>query len=134
MVYFPRYSTTDPALRWCTTKRVWILLEPITVYFVDDRGLRFSFTVPVGFETDLASIPRLLRGFIPQVGKHILPAIIHDWCYRDKSMMWLNKDDSDMLFRVGMEQAGVGRLRRTLMYSAVKYFGGWSYQSESPIL
>lgn len=109
-------------------KGVWVLNEPITVSCVGDEGESIRFTVLQGFESDLASIPRLLRWLIPQVGKHILPAIAHDWCYRAPSMGWLNKPKADLLFRVGMEQAGVGRLRRTLMYSAVKYFGGWSYQ------
>ncbi|MFD2207230.1 DUF1353 domain-containing protein [Kiloniella antarctica] len=129
MVFFVRYSSNDPILQWISARQVWVLIEPITVSFVLDDNERRSFTVPTGFGTDLASIPRLLRWLIPQIGGQNLPAVAHDWCYRDPSMRWLSKDDADLLFRVGMEQAGVGRLRRTLMYSAVKYFGGWSYQT-----
>ncbi len=127
-VSFVRYSTTNPSLTWCTLKRVWVLKEPITIWFVTDSGDRLTFTVPVGFETDLASIPRLCRSFIPQVGAHILAAIVHDWCYRNPSMIWMAKEDADLLFRKGMEQAGVGRLKRSLMYGGVKYFGASSYQ------
>lgn len=128
MVYFVRYSTTELILKWVSTRKVWVLMEPITVSFVADDNERHPFTVPEDFETDLASIPQLLRWLVPQIGGQNLPAIVHDWCYRDPSMQWLSKDRADLLFRVGMEQAGVGRFRRTLMYSAVKWFGAGSYQ------
>ncbi|WP_120497456.1 DUF1353 domain-containing protein [Kiloniella sp. EL199] len=128
MIYFVTYSTIDPSLTWISTKNVWVLNEPISVSFVGKDNERREFVISAGFETDLASIPRLFQVLIPQIGGQNLPAIAHDWCYRDASMKWLNKSAADLLFRIGMEQAGVSRLRRTLIYWAVKWFGFSSYQ------
>ena len=132
MIYFVEYSDTDPVLEWDTICHFWILKEPIRVQFKNEEHEDKSFTVPAGFQTDLASIPRAFRSFIPQVGGYNLAAIIHDYCYRDPSMRWMDKEEADMLFRIGMEQAGVGRFRRTVIYRAVSWFGGASYQPTPP--
>lgn len=46
---------------------------------IDDK----SYIIPKGFETDLASIPRLLWPvFAPQYSGFVAPAILHDYLYR----------------------------------------------------
>lgn len=42
----------------------------------------WDITVPAGFVTDYASIPRGLYWLIPPRGKYNRPAIIHDWLYQ----------------------------------------------------
>lgn len=54
------------------------LLAPLT-YTTQDG---WAITVPAGFETDFASIPRALWAVIPPRGKYNRPAIIHDLLYR----------------------------------------------------
>jgi len=116
--------SAEPVLRWGLVQRRFSLAEPFTVAW--DRGLteKGGFTVPAGFSTDLASIPRLFQGIVPKIGKHIQPAIAHDFCYEGNTN--LTKEDSDLLFLEGMRSTGVGWLRRRVMYLAVRV-GGKGY-------
>src|ERR1700760_3556625 len=58
---------------------LWVVRQPLI--WVDDKY--GSLTAPVGFMTDLASIPRILRNlpaFDPN-GVSRRPAVVHDWLY-----------------------------------------------------
>ena len=79
--------------------------------------------VPKGFVTDLASIPRIFRTLIPQVGYHLQPAIVHDLCYAG---IGLTRKESDDMFLDGMKQQGVWFARRWAIYFAVRA-GGWAF-------
>lgn len=52
----------------------WRLTAPFT--FVGRRG---AITVPEGFRTDLASVPRLLHPLFPPDGEYAEAAVIHDY-------------------------------------------------------
>ena len=84
-------------------------------------------TLPVGEascvipEVELASIPKAFRSLIPQVGRHIQPSIVHDWCYESKTN--LTRAEADLLFLDGMKAVGVSRIKRWAMYRAVRAFG-----------
>ncbi|KJS41173.1 MAG: hypothetical protein VR70_05335 [Rhodospirillaceae bacterium BRH_c57] len=78
-------------------------------------------TVPAGFLTDLASVPRLFQAVVPVVGDQNGAATVHDWCYHSQTM---SRAEADSLFLAGMEAAGVGWARRWAMYGAVRV-GGW---------
>lgn len=75
-------------------------------------------TVPEGFPTDLASIPRIFRFLIVKNGKHRAAAIVHDY------LCTLGLDFSrvlaDKIFLEAMKLQGVPRIRRRLMYWAVR--------------
>lgn len=43
-----------------------------------------KITIPAGFKTDLASVPKFLWGFFPPFGKGLLAYIIHDYLYVNK--------------------------------------------------
>ena len=85
----------------------------------------FKVRVPEGFKTDLASIPRLFQSIVPKLGKHVQPAIVHDYTYVYDT--GLSKADADLLFLDGMKSTGVRWLRRRVMYFAVRIggFGHW---------
>ena len=74
-------------------------------------------TVPAGFVTDLASIPRIFRFLIIKNGRHRPAAIVHDYLCR------LGLDYSrvlaDKIFLEAMKVRKVPRMRRRLMYWAV---------------
>lgn len=80
------------------------------------------FVVHEGFLTDLASIPRLFQSAVPKVGRHIQPAIAHDWLYQH-GVAW-TRTDADQMFLDGMETMGVAWMRRRVMYRAVRLGGG----------
>lgn len=84
--------------------------------------------VPEGFVTDLASIPRRFQAWFPVNGLHRLPAIVHDYLYRYKPE-WCTRELADQIFLEGMIDQGEGRVRRQLMYWAVRV-GGRAYWAE----
>lgn len=52
----------------------WRLLAPVT--YRGDAGI---YTVPEGYVTDFATVPRLLWIFMPPSGRWNQAAVIHDW-------------------------------------------------------
>ena len=94
----------------------WELLRPYRAVWDGGR-----VEAPKGFRTDLASIPRLARSIIPQIGDQNGPAVIHDWCYRHR---WKARALSDALFLATMKVKAVNWLRRNIIYAAVRA-GGW---------
>ena len=111
-----------PVLRWGLAQGHFTLVEPFTVTW--KRGLTevLEFAVRAGFSTDLASIPRLFQSIVPKVGKHIQPAIAHDFCYTG-NVAGMSKAEADSLFLEGMKSMGVWWLRRRVMYLAVRVGG-----------
>ncbi len=113
-------------LRW--TGETWELLAPIVCSVsqisASNDATKWDITVPDGFRTDLASIPRAFRSITPQIGHHIPIAIVHDYLYRTASEQ---RATADAIFLAGMEHLGVYWLRRQTMYRAVRAFGGLSY-------
>jgi hypothetical protein len=98
-------------------------------------GNRDQFLVPKGFKTDFASIPRVFQSLIPSHGRFDAAAIVHDYLYRHKPKVigysgWgdykrITRKEADGVFRRIMKELGVGRIRRNLMYRAVR-MGGWA--------
>ena len=76
--------------------------------------------VPVGFPTDLASIPRLLWRVFPPFGRYTRAAVVHDWlCH----IRMANSDWAADVFGEAMEVLAVPRWKRRWMVRAVKWFG-----------
>jgi len=108
---------TTPVLRVRADDDLWELDEPLTYVTLDAE----TITVPAGFVTDLASIPRAFQNLISVNGRHRAPAILHDYLYsirdRERSMC-------DDLFLEAMASVGVRWSQRWVMYLAVR-IGGW---------
>ncbi len=110
-------------------------------------GQHFRIVVFAGQITDIASIPRplwSLTGFMPD-GLHRAAAIVHDLLYQwrglpqrpcglrqvldEVSGTWQDCQDRwtrlqcDQLFTQIMEEAGTIRVKRDLMFAAVRAFG-----------
>ena len=98
----------------------WELVETFTVKW---RGKEWR--IPMGFKTDLASIPKFFHRFFPVIDKHIQPAIVHDYFYEnaDKDSYKITKAEADQMFLDGMEHVGVPYWRRYAMYYAVRLGG-----------
>ena len=96
----------------------WKLLRSYTVLWTNG-----GLTASVGFITDFASIPRIVRSIIPQMGNQNGPSIIHDLCYR-MGGKYLSRAEADMLYLLAMKVAGVGWWKRNTIYLGVRS-GGW---------
>jgi len=113
--------SAEPRLTWHAVSRAWELTETFEVVWKGHLSDPVRFSVEAGFITDLASIPRAVRSIIPQIGRHIQPSIVHDWCYESKTN--LTREEADLLFLDGMKSVGVRWFRRQAMYRAVRAFG-----------
>lgn len=100
----------------------WILYGPLKLY---SRKLRRILLVEPGFETDFASIPRLLWRILPKNGKWDGAAVLHDAVYR--GVLDLTKQQGDDLFNEVMILDKVPRWQRWALYRGVQLFGGHAY-------
>ena len=85
-------------------------------------------TIPTGFMTDLASVPRVPVAWLLAGGVANGPAVVHDYLY---AMKWPTKALADAVFleamSVDMPDLGfvhVPAAKRWAMYTMVKWFGG----------
>lgn len=88
------------------------LVEPLD--YVSVAGV--VYRVPIGVNTDFASIPRGLRNIIPRVGTHGKAAVLHDWLCEFNIVP---REEADRLFLEAMKILKVRFTRRRVMYSAV---------------
>jgi len=114
-------SFTTPLIVQPLNDRDWKLIEPFE-YHVGSLGSNERISVPPGFKTDFASVPRLLWTIIPPWGNYGKAAVIHDYCY---SMAQYSRLRSDEIFLEAMEVLKVPHWKRKLMYHAVRLYG-WS--------
>lgn len=82
-------------------------------------------TVPAGFKTDFASIPRIFRSIVARSADQQEPATLHDYLYNKATKYkHLGRKQCDKLFLDALKDKKVGRLKRWAMYNAVRA-GGW---------
>lgn len=96
------------------------LIEPLICWLPGG----YSMKVPVGFETDFASIPRIFWRVLPPWGRYSGASVVHDWLYRERK---LPRKNADQLFIALMQSSGCNAVERVAMYAAVRLFGGFSY-------
>ena len=109
------------------TKKV-MLDEPL-IYMIPDKfpvsALRGLMVIaPIGFPSDLASIPQLLQFGFSKIGTHRRAAVTHDRLYDTAQY---SKKIADLIFLYAMKDDNVNRIKRRLMYWAVKYGGTLSW-------
>lgn len=115
------FDTISPAIRPIPPSNKWYrLVDPIS-YDVGEAMSGDRISVPVGFETDMASIPRPLWAILPPFGRYMPAAIIHDYLYMTQER---SRKQSDKIFKEAMKVLGVSWHRRNTMYWAVRA-GGW---------
>lgn len=81
-----------------------------------------TFTIPKGFKTDLASIPRIVWPILsPFHSSLIRPAIVHDWFYKNSNEF--AREDIDLIFYHMLKNDGISKTKALIMYYAVRMFG-----------
>lgn len=88
--------------------------------------------VPVGFQTDLASIPRLFRNlpFLDPAGISRRAAVVHDWLYGSADGREHGKQYADSFLRVALLAEGASKSVAQSFYLAVHWFGGSSWYED----
>ncbi len=89
---------------------------------------RIALRIPRGFETDFASIPRVIwRWMYPtdrRIGK---PAVVHDFLYRTPAMVF-TRQQADHELREAMNCVGANRFDRNAVYWAVRAGGASAWK------
>jgi hypothetical protein len=92
-----------------------------------------TITVPTGFITDGASVPRMFWPiFDPFGGDYFHAAIVHDYLYARWSTAHFNCDrgTADLIFKEAMFNRGINWPTRETIFRAVR-IGGWrSYKKK----
>ena len=102
----------------------WELLDEFS-YDVGSLGSGDTITVPAGFITDFASIPKIAWSIIGGPwGKYGKAAVIHDYLFATQQRSWR---ETNQIFLEGMQVLGVSWLKRTIMYSVVTTFSWVSW-------
>jgi hypothetical protein len=105
----------------------WFLTEPLT-YQV--KGTTVEVSVPCGFVTDFASIPRPFWSLLPTWGKYGPPAVVHDFLYWDQQC---TREQADRILLLAMEENDVGPIRRFIIHRAVRWGGAFAWSANAEL-
>ncbi|WP_410469791.1 DUF1353 domain-containing protein [Bradyrhizobium sp. 33ap4] len=110
------------------------------IYFVDkpiawrpspaQAGTYQAVEVPVGFVTDLASVPRVFWSFLPTDGEYAFAAIIHDYLYWTQCR---SRETCDNILRLAMADLGVSNFTAGIIFRAVRLGGQSSWDSNTKL-
>lgn len=103
------------------SRTVWSLKKAYSYY---SDTLQTTITVPVDFQTDLASVPRLPLLWLLAGGVGNSAAIVHDWMYTVAEIHQFTKAEGDQVFYEHLKDSKVAPWQAWLMYQAVVWFGG----------
>lgn len=103
--------------------KIWILDSPL-IYESDILG---RIEVPVGFETDFASVPRIPIIYELWGDKAHREAVIHDYLYRKDAVPPATFDQANDVFREAMIVRGKSPIIYDAMYAGVCIGGKSSY-------
>jgi len=110
------------------TDNIWEIREPL-VYDSDLLGGRIN--VPVGFQTDLASVPKLPVIYEAWGNRAHYEAVIHDYLYRSDSVPSASFGLANAVFMEAMAVRGKPWYVRYPMYWGVCLGGKPSYHKRS---
>src|SRR5262245_10385175 len=116
-----------PLLQPFADMHYWIIARSIT--WTPSIGTDPStqrVTVPRGFVTDLASVPRLFWVLISPAGRHGHAAILHDWLYWIQTV---SRHAADHVLDLAMKDVAVPTITRSVIFSAVRAFGGTAWMT-----
>lgn len=121
-----------PSLR--RGRSLWGVQRPLIYQTGENVGE--LITVPAGFVTDLASVPRPVWSIYPPDGPWVKAAVVHDFLYETGGGGWwngsagvtrqqpYNRKEADHILREAMADRGIGWWEQTVIWSAVRLGGG----------
>jgi hypothetical protein len=102
----------------------------------DIETSRGWITIPAGFVTDLASIPKIFWAIVSPLEKHFPAAALHDLFYRipEARVEWgMTREMTDDMFLEEMSDLDVEWWKKIAMYRIVRLGGNSSWVEPSPI-
>ena len=111
----------------CDNECIWVLDKPLLYYssLLKSLGEQPQVAIQVGFETDLASVPRIPFIYALWGGRAHKEGVLHDYLYRKDAVPCVPRSVVDRVFLEAMEVRGKPRRVRYPMYLGVR-IGGWT--------
>lgn len=124
-----KVETKAPALRKLPKSGFWEYAELWSCkVFLKGEGV-LVFRIAPGYWTDLASVPKALRGAFDNGSGDfgvLIASQVHDMLY---STHWTSKDFADELFHAVLRHYGMGSVKAWLYYQAVHLFGDKAWEA-----
>jgi len=112
----------------CNGSTIYRLLEDLVFQCEDGRQI----VIPKGFQTDLASVPRVPIVFMLWGDRAHREAVLHDYLYRTNSVPLVARSEADNYFKLAMISRDQPWRIYYPMYLGVRA-GGWSAYHKLPV-
>ena len=106
-------------------KSTYMVRDPLTMTFADGAP---AITVPAGFITELASVPKRLHWWGGKTEASMAPAVIHDYLY------WYQpctQDEADAVMYFAMRALGANNANAAAAYRAVNSGGSAEFKKNT---
>ena len=97
---------------------LWVVEKPIE-FIANEK----PFTIPAGFLTDLASIPKIFQWRIPKRGPYDCIAVIHDYLIEERRSHSFDSDIVHKLWHAAIEDLPLPWYRKMSLGFSVRIFG-----------
>ena len=105
----------------------WLLAAPL--HYESDLAKKVIL-VPAGFQTDLASVPRLPIVYWLTGDTSSAAAVVHDWLYQSHEV---DRKTADRILEEASAVTGVPWWRRKLMFWGVRVGGSRYWDNATPV-
>jgi len=107
-------------------ENTYVLIAPLI--YISIKGKKI--TVPLGFETDFASVPAFAKCYIDDNDFKIRsPAVMHDFLYTAQTRYLCTRIKADTLFREALIEQGMRKSKAWFIYYLLRWFGGSCYEN-----
>jgi hypothetical protein len=83
-------------------------------------------SVPEGFRTDFASVPRIFWPIVSPIDEYAKAAVLHDWLYNQGEFSRKKCDD---IFDEAMKVLNTPKWKRIVVYYAVRWFAMFAWNN-----
>lgn len=106
-------------------KNVFMVRDPLTMTFKDGAP---AITVPAGFVTEFASVPKRLQWWEGKTEVSVAPAVFHDYLYWTQAC---TQDEADAVMHQAMRALGGGNSKVAATYQSVNSSGSAAFKSNT---
>jgi hypothetical protein len=117
IVTFGQQPIGAPLVQPFNDGQQWVVTAPLS-YRIGETD--YVITVPAGFVTDFASIPRVFHSLLSPTDRPGCGGIVHDFLYWEQSC---TREQADWILMLAMMESGVDAVTRNLVYKVVDWFG-----------
>jgi hypothetical protein len=117
---------------------LWRLADNVNIRINMPAGKGYKYRIQSGFVTNLRSGSDLINPLIPRMGDEALTLsyILHDANYTwiassHQDYHYMARDTADNLLIDMLAFCGMGKIRRSLIHTALSLFGGSAYKEEN---